>query len=319
MRVEEINKLESKAIKYNLIPIFLMGLSGLVFGLLSGSNAVSLDGIFSIVILITVIIAKSVGKVANTPRNYDFPRGHYLLENIYLLFKIVILATILTISILDSSVNIYNYFVNNAEPHAITQFYVNIYYICKTITFVIALLIYTHFYNLTKGKSTILKVERKSVIIDGTITFAIAIGFLILGGIESLKDISDSIILLSISLFLIIGIFKDFKEEINKTIGKRYLQNREVYYLNYFNMYFSEFEILDVYIFYIGKLCTVSLVVSFKNKKSVSEMHLFEKEIKDIMFNEYDEIFLYLYWSKSFINYSQDHHNHRLLFKNQKI
>lgn len=296
MKKLDVNAIENKAMTYNLVPIFMMGASGLVFGYLAGSSAIILDGIFSTVILLTVLLAKKINKLANTPRNYHYPRGRFLLENIYILFKIIVLITILVLSIGDSLLTLYEYFANDIYPEAINHFYANLYYIFKFVFFAIALGIYYYFYQLTDKKSNILKLEMKAVMIDGTITITIFLGFLILGNIPFFEHISDSIILLIISCFLLYEVIHDFKFQLNKTLGKRDLITTEIYYRSFFNLYFTDFEILDVYIFYLGKSCTVSIVANFDGSQDVDQLVFFEEEIKRIMMDELGDIYLYLYW-----------------------
>ncbi len=300
-----INDVESKAMTRNLFPIFMMGASGLIFGYLAGSSAIILDGAFSTVILLTVLLAKKINKLANAPRSYSYPRGRFLLENIYILFKIIVLMTILVLSIGDSILTLYEYFYNNVHPGEINQFYANLYYLFKLLFFGIAICIYYYYYKQTNKKSSILKLEMKAVLIDGTITITIFLGFLFLGQIPFFEHITDSIILFLISCFLLYEVSHDFKEQLNKTLGKRDLINKEIYYRSLFNVYFADFEFLDIYIFYLGKACTVSIIANFEGTKGVADLVYLEHEIKRIMGQDLGQIYLYMYWDGRHIGYDK--------------
>ncbi len=306
MERKKINALEQKALNQNIIPIFIMGASGLVLGSLSHSSAIVLDGMFSTVLFTTVILAKVISFHANKPRDNTHPLGYWMLENLYVLFKIVVLLTILLISLFESSVSLIEYYIFNSQPEVIIPFYTNIYYLVKLAAFSVSLIIYSRFYNASNKQSDILKLEKKSVTIDGVITLSIFLGFIVLGKFEATKEISDSIILFSISLFLIRDVLKEFSHELCKTIGKRILRTREMYYRSMFNNYFAEFEFSDVYIHFVGKVAIVSLTGNFKGDKSVDDLCKMEREIKKLMYSEFDKIHLNTYWDKCCINYYND-------------
>ncbi len=298
MKIDNIEYIESRAMSINLIPIFIMGASGLLFGYLAGSSAIMLDGAFSTVIFLTVILAKKISKVANVPRTHKYPRGRYLLESLYILFKIVVLMTILIISMGESAITLYEYYFHSVIPEAVNTFYANMYYVVKLTAFAIALIVYKYYLKQCDNKSNVLLIETKSVIIDGTITIAIFLGFFILGNFKPIEDVVDSIILLCISIFLFKEVMHSFKEQLNKTLGKRDMQSQEIYYKSMFNNYFSQFEFIDVYIFYLGKACTVSIIGNFEGEVSVNDLVYLEHEIKKLMSEELGKVYLYLYWDK---------------------
>lgn len=303
---KDLNKIEDKAINFNMFFVFLMGASGLIYGFLAHSSAIMLDGLFSTVLFLTVILAKIITRFANRPINDSYPQGRFLLENLYLLFKIIVLITILSFSIVSSFQELYHYFFNDFTPPIVDEYFANRYYIVKTFAFLSSYYIYTHFFEQTKKTSNILKLERKSVLIDGTITIAIFLGFLVLGNVAFLAPISDPIILLGISLFLLKEVYHDFTIELNNTIGRRNSRDREIYYRSLFNNYFADETVSDIYIHPVGKLVIVSITATFKGCKSVEEIQHFEKEIKRLMFDEYDEIYLYTYYNKRTVNLIRD-------------
>ncbi len=295
---DDINHIEAKAISYNMVPIFLMGLSGLYFGYMAGSSAIILDGTFSMVILLTVLLAKRVSKVAAGPRTKQYPRGRYLLESIYMIFKVIVLMTILVVSIGESLVSLFEYFFMNVVPEPVDQHYANLYYFFKLSFFGIAVIIYRYFYTKSNKKSRLIKLEIKSVLIDGVITASIFTGFLILSH-TPLKEISDSIVLLVVASFLLFEISHDFKHQLDRTLGRRELIDRENYYRGLFNNYFVDFEFIDVYFFYLGKACHASIVAEFYGSICVDEIIDLEHEIKKLLKPEFDDVYIYLYWDRT--------------------
>lgn len=298
MTRRELVNIEKRAILVNLTPIGLMGVSGMYYGSVANSSAVVLDGLFSSVLFITVIIATFVSRLSEKPRNEMYPQGHWLLENLYILFKILVLLTIVAYSLEEGVSGLFSYFNNTLEHETVNQHLINYYYIIKAFLVVICYFVYTYYLNKIKNHSDILKLERKSVLIDGGITISIALGFIILSQFESTKLISDQIILTCLSLFLLKEVTHDFILEINKTIGKRTLGQRELYYKSLFNNYFNDVTTDDVYIHLVGKNAIVSVTSRFDGKKSLDEIHNIEKSIKNLMFSEFDDVLLYMYWAK---------------------
>jgi divalent metal cation (Fe/Co/Zn/Cd) transporter len=298
MTRNELVKLESKAIKTNMIPIALMGVVGLVFGTLGNSSAVVLDGLFSTVLFITVIIASIIQKKAEEPTDYMYPQSHWLYENLYLLFKIMVLIVIVAYSLQEGVRGLFKYINGEHKAKVIDQTIINYYYIIKVVLVVIALSVYNKYIKLTNNTSEMLVLERKSVMIDGGITIAIALGFLILTKFDATKDISDEIVLTLLSIFLLKEVLTDFKVELDKIVGKRMYIEKEKKYLKILENKIQTMDILDIYIHYTGKMPIVSITASFIGSKSIEQVQEIEDEIKQIMKDDYDEIILYMYWKK---------------------
>ncbi len=148
--------------------------------------------------------------------------------------------------------------------------------------------IYTKFYKKLNSNSDYIKTERGSVFIDGTITISIFLGFIILGQIETIAPISDSIILLFISLILVYTQVKELKEEASKLIGERVYKSYETKYLEELNKMEQTkgiFIVEDVYIYKLGVQALVELTLTIDKSKSVNiyDITFFEKECKKLI------------------------------------
>ncbi|MBL0701562.1 MAG: cation transporter, partial [Spiroplasma sp.] len=190
------NEFEKKASNYNLIPIFFMAVSGIIGGILSNSSAIFIDGAFSAVLFFTIFLGKWIQLQIIKPKNNDYPVGRSRLGSLYVLFKILILIGILSYSFIDSGFIIIKYAGGNYTPELVDVYYARIYYVVKTIAFIISFALYTYYLKQTNYQSTILRVDRKGTVIDGGITLGIMSGFFFLGKIPLVAPISDSIILL---------------------------------------------------------------------------------------------------------------------------
>lgn len=305
MHVDKLIEYENTAINKNIIFLFLMASSGIIFGELANSEAIVLDGAFSTILFLTIFLAKYIQKKTSEPKSFLYPRGKWQLNSLYILFKIMLLFGILLYSLLESVVSIGSFVMAGTEPEEIVQIYANIYYVVKLISFVFAYKIYQNYLIKTKGKSQLLKIEKSAVLIDGLITVSIFIGFQTLGRIDLIAPITDSIILFFLSLFLMYRIIHEFRETLDLILGKRIFVKRENYYKSLFTNYFPDLEILDLYIQYLGKTTVVSIVGSFSGSKTVNDFTRIEQKIKDIMYKEYGKILLELYWDTKSLGYKK--------------
>lgn len=302
----ELVKRESEAINRNIPFLFIMAFSGIFFGSLANSSAIVLDGTFSLILFLSVFLAKFVQKKSSEPANFIYPHGKWQLDSLYIIFKVLILFGILFYSSVDAIRTIFEYIIHTEGETIIKQGYANWYYLIKFIAFGISYAIYYHYEKLVDFKSQILHLERKSVFIDGIITISIFLGFRILGRIELIAPISDSIILLLLSLFLMREMTHEFKHILQIILGKRIYLERENYYKAMFNVYFYGINFSDVHIQFYGKTVIVSIVSSFEGKLSMEQLCELETEIKQLMFEEYDKVFLQMYWDRCPVVFKKD-------------
>ncbi len=295
---KEMARIEQKAIEINLIFILIMALSGLVFGFLSKSSAILLDGLFSTILFLTLIFAIYIQKVSNQPVTYLYPYSKWRLDTIYILFKVLVLLGILLYTLIDSVIVLGEYFLYNSVPTEVNATWIIIYTFIKLSAAIPCYMIYTKFIKATNYKSAFLRIERKSVVIDGGITFAIFVGFFTIGQISWLKDITDSIILFCLAVFLLYEMKKEFVHTMDVLLGKRINIERERYYTGLLTNWFSDFYVKDIHIEYYGKTTVVSIVSGYCGSKTTLELHNFERTIKRILEAEFGTVFLNIYWDE---------------------
>ncbi len=298
MNRDQISNYELKAVKYNSVFMLIMAASGLVFGVLAKSSAIILDGLFSTILFLTIILAVFIQKIASQPISYMYPYSKWRLDSLYILFKVLILIGILMYTLFDAVHVLVDFFVSGSMPEAIEGQWIIIYSFIKISAAVPSILIYKGYRKKVKNKSEFLKIEQKSVMIDTIITLAILIGFLTLAQVERIEPVADALILLFLSVFLLSQMYKELIHIINLLIGKRINLDREIYYLNYFNLWFNDYKFKDVHIEYYGKTTIVSLVCNYKGKKDIYEMHDFERKVKELMYLEFGSIYLQIYWDE---------------------
>ncbi len=303
MGSEKISKtmmaeIEKKAIILNAPFIFIMAFSGIFFGYLSNSASIMLDGIFSTILLITLFFAMYIKKLSNQPVSYLYPYSKWKLDTIYILFKVLVLLGILFYTFVDAIIILFEFFFLGVVPDEVTAYWIVIYSVIKLSAAIPSYLIYRKYRIKTKDKSDFLKIEQKSVLIDAGITLSIFIGFFTIGQIDLFHEITDALILLFLTMFLLFEMFKEFLYTMDVLIGKRVKVDREVYYVSYFNHYFPDFKFKDIHIEYYGKITVVSIVCGFEGDKSIIDLHNFERIIKEEMSDELGEIYLHTYWDE---------------------
>ncbi len=295
---DEISLIENRAIIINAPFIFIMAVSGLVFGYLSHSSSIILDGLFSTILFLTLFLAMYIKQLSNQPVSYLYPYSKWKLDTIYILFKVLVLLGILFYTFFDAIVILFEYIAMGLVPNEVEGFWITIYSIIKLSAAVPSYFIYQKYRKSCDDRSEFLKIEQKSVLIDAGITLAILLGFYTIGQIELFKEITDAIILLFLAMFLIREMFQEFIHTMNVLIGKRIKVNLEEYYVNFFNLYFSDFHFKDIHIEYYGKITVVSVVCGFDNEKSIVELHDFERIIKEKLSEEFGEVYLHTYWDE---------------------
>lgn len=301
MTKKEIEKIENKAITICIFFVFIMAASGVVFGFLAGSSAILLDGIFSTVLLVTVFLSKYVQKIITKKSTHDYPIGFNNLESLYIFFKIMILIGILLFSLLHSLETIFAFYFHSITPGTVDEFYAHIYYVVKIVAFVFAYVIYTNAIVKTDGKANLLKVERKGVLIDGGITFGIMIGMIILPLVGVPEVLADSIVLLLLSVFLLIVMYKDLKEELKLVVNKRIYLKEEEEYKKIFNDGMHICIINYMYIVKNAKQTYVYIEFDFKNSLEINELQNTELLIKELMYENFGDVIIFSSFSKQLV------------------
>lgn len=314
MTKEKMLQIEKKALNINTPFILIMALSGLIFGYLSHSSAIVLDGIFSSILFLTIFLAKVIQKQAAMPRSYIYPMGKWYLDNVYNLFKVLILVGILSVSFIESIVKIVEFYFGILEVPPIIHFYADIYYVVKLAAFFVAFFVYKHYSKKALNRSEFLKIETKGVFIDGIITISIALGFFFLGGIEPLEPVIDSIILFGISLFLLIKMYSSGISYINQLLGKRIFLQREEYYAKIINKEVKDVDVLDLYIKFSGKSPVVVLTCTYEGSKDIDFFINFEHIVKDTLRGEFGEVYLNMYF-----DYEENFKKSKIPWSNKKL
>lgn len=185
----------------------VMGVAGVTTAYLSRSDALMIDGLYSLVNFVSAIIAMRVAKSVHRKPDATFPYGYYAHESLYVLFRSLVLLGILLFACF-SSLNKIIFYVNGGEVTRVVMGPVLLYsfsmvLICFSLSFV-------HHRNWLKtGKqSDILQAEKSAGIADGFMSAGVGgalLGVGLLSGtfLEGMIPVADSVLVLVLCCFML--------------------------------------------------------------------------------------------------------------------
>ena len=137
-----------------------------------------LDGFFSLVALLSALIAVLISKLSRKTTKY-YPHGLYFLEPLYAVFKAVLMIALMIFALITSSQVAYDYFINGEgqimETAPIPAYAVAMTVLCLGLAF------FNHKqYRKTNNTSTMLRAESQTNLIDGLQSAGIGIAILVL-------------------------------------------------------------------------------------------------------------------------------------------
>ena len=228
--LSQTDQIESSALKIGVIVNLLMAIAGWVTFSLTGSEALLLDGNFSLISSVTtmgaiVIIHK---KHKRTP---VFPYGRYFFESFFTLSKGILILGLIIAALFQNIIKIISFIKGETlaklQTGPILIYMILMIFLCFGLAF-----LYQFKNKKIQFQSTILSVETKAAKIDGFMT--IAVGFALVlttvvpetSKLSFLLYIGDSIIVILMCLFLFKTPFEVIKDGFIE-LGGGSLQNEE--------------------------------------------------------------------------------------------
>ncbi len=147
---------------------------------LSNSEAVFLDGNYSFIMFLGVLVAQKITTV-KARKTKTFPLGQFFYESLYGFIKGLMILYFLIMAVVTAIARIYMYFTGSWDnlPILIPEpiFYYAI--ICAFICYSLSIFYYKQ--NRSIGnRSILLKTEQKVALVDGTLSMGVAAGFFFL-------------------------------------------------------------------------------------------------------------------------------------------
>lgn len=297
--MNKLERVERSALTFAVFLSFFSGAGGILAFFLTGSSALLLDGVFSSVNFGAAIFAMVVSRRSGKKASLRSPFGNASMENVFLLFRSLLLVSYLGFTFIGSSAAIISgtsqqitASVSLFGLEVETNLFMMIY---SSLMIAISTLIILNNRKLNKmvqNKSAILKLETKSAIIDGLVSLAAAVAVIVsrLVDIEFIQKNADNIMVILLILVLVIQPAKQFATEVQRLSGVRVdheIENKVKFHAkNVLKVdlaeegFIGEFGLNDVFAVQRGKHTDVFISVSFSGSKTVEELDAISDEIK---------------------------------------
>lgn len=215
--------LESRSLAVAMWGNLFMAAAGLAAGVLSNSNAIMMDGLFSLIGFGSALLGRRISLRVDAGPDKTRPFGYAADEAIFSTFRSLSLLGLVLFAITNALKSIYNY-LNGLVPEPLNFAPMIIYFAVIGLTCTI-LWAFHHFTWRRTGKtSAILRLEAKAALFDGLITAAAGVG---LGAIYLFQDgplapvapVGDSAIVLLLCLLAIGSYVREFRGGLKELAG----------------------------------------------------------------------------------------------------
>lgn len=285
--MQDYQKIERKALIITITLNVILSIVEIVFFFLTDSTSVLFDGIFSMIMTVTTIIALVLGYFVSH-KNFNYPFGKSVYNNIFTMFKSLLIFSTCVVFLYMAINSIVDITVNNKLPEQLPNFEIYIAYV--VVACVMSLVIYFVYYFYNKkidNKSIILTVERKSCIVDFGISFSVGIALIIASLVGTndifIREIVDKSLTIAFVIVVSPPIVKLFIEQILNVAGCRMHKNEEIELKKHLN----QPDIIDIYIQKHNEhnIFLIKLDIT-KNTKDIRKI---KKSIDDHIYTHYSK------------------------------
>ena len=208
-------QLEGRSLIVAMIGNLFMGAAGVLAGVLSNSNAIMMDGLFSLVGFGSAFLGRRISLRIDAGPDKRRPFGYAADEAIFSTFRSLSLLGLVLFAISNAARNIYSYY-NGVLPPPLNFGPMFIYFTVIGLTCLFLWAFHYFTWRKTGRSSAILKLESKAALFDGMFTAAAGIGlgaiFLFRdGALAAIAPVGDSIIVLFLCVLAIGSYLRDFR------------------------------------------------------------------------------------------------------------
>lgn len=216
-------KIEQRALSLGKWGNLFMGCCGVFAAWLSNSQALLVDGLFSLVGFTAAVVGAKVSLSSRLPPDERRPIGYAADESLFVTFRALSLLGLLAFASLNAIFTIVNYAKGGAVDEL--RYGVILIYFALIGT-ICGLLAFNHYraWKHTGATSHVLRLEAKAALFDGLLTLAAGAGLSVMPFLESTRfgwvtPIGDAIIVLLLCLLVAGRYYKDFKKGIEELAG----------------------------------------------------------------------------------------------------
>lgn len=171
-------QIENRALGVTIFVNAIIAVSGIVVYFLTDLQTLFLDGFFSLIALVSTIMAMLISKLSKKETKY-YPHGLYFLEPLYAVFKSVLMLVLMVVALVTASGVAYNYFVYG-KGQVMNTAPLPAYAVLMAVLCLGLGLFNRSQYLKTNKTSTILRAEYQTNIIDGLQSIVIGVAIILL-------------------------------------------------------------------------------------------------------------------------------------------
>lgn len=262
---DQHQQVESSALRIGMAGNLTMGVAGVAASILSNSQALLVDGLFSLIGLFSAIVAVQVGKNAAAPPDKDRPLGYAADEAAFTTFRSLSLLGLVSFALVNAIAKIAAYLGGTVPPpvkfEVVGVYTLLICLICAGLWFN-----YHRSWKKTEKSSDIMKLEARAAAFDGALTGCAGLGFgliFLLQGtsFSAVAPIGDSIIVLVLCFVASSIYWTDFKNSLGELLGSSAGQEvtKHVEGIVADPMHRYDMDLVDVAVLKTGRTLSVAL------------------------------------------------------------
>lgn len=282
---------EQKALYWGVAINVFSALLGLVFFFITKSQTMFLDAFISLILCVSTIISLVVARVVNKKDSEKFPLGRYAIENLFLIFRAILMLGIIAYTLIEGIVTIVHFYEGTLVSDVNINFtYMIIYAALMTGSCVAITVVYSYYNRKLEVPSEIIKIEISSSLFDGLVTLFAASSLLIFTYVPALSSVSkigDSIVVIILSIGYLILPIKEIIKQIRILTDKRENQDIESEIRKFLNDEYSNFKIYDVYCALSGDVSSIYICLYPKEDLAASEISDEFTSIREELGQEY--------------------------------
>jgi predicted Co/Zn/Cd cation transporter (cation efflux family) len=220
---DQMKQIESRALSIGVAANLLMAVAGLAAAALSHSQAVQLDGLFSLLGAVSIWVARRVSARADASPDRFRPLGYAADEAIFTTFRALLLLTLVVLAGASASVGIVEWAQGTLPPPVQFEPLIPYFIFVSLMCFTLWIGLYWT-WRKTGRKSDILQLEAKAAAFDGLLTLVTAAGMGVVyamqdGSLAFIAPIGDRVLVLGLCVFAIIQYWKDFVRGLAELAG----------------------------------------------------------------------------------------------------
>jgi predicted Co/Zn/Cd cation transporter (cation efflux family) len=215
------HEIEQRALGRGKWVNLFMGVVGVSAALVSHASALMLDGLFSAVNFMAAIFAARVAQRISRSPDSMRPFGYEIEEAVYVMFRALVLVGIILVAAWTAVDKILVY-AGGGELLPVKLDWVIGYVLLMALTCFSLSHWYRRNWLRTERRSALLHTERTGAIIDGVLSLAAGVAFVVISALKNtsldfLVPVSDSIVVLALAIYMIpkpIALFRGAMKEV---------------------------------------------------------------------------------------------------------